>query len=226
MARVPYPARLALLLSVWVVWWWAAGARLSSAVNLSVIAAGTLLVFPLSVLGRALLDRRPNQVAWTTTLVHFALGFLFGVPIVRAVETHRDWSGAALRAPRAAALALVILAAAAFLATVANLAVKGLGAPFFIALSRKLAADWLYRRTRNPMALAGVALLVSLGIWFQSWPFVLWALLLFAPALLVFLKVFEERELEIRFGAPYREYKSRTPMLFRGPGAPARPANP
>jgi protein-S-isoprenylcysteine O-methyltransferase Ste14 len=44
--------------------------------------------------------------------------------------------------------------------------------------------------------------------------FVLWVLILFAPALLVFVKVYEERELEIRFGASYLEYKSRTPMLF------------
>ena len=64
------------------------------------------------------------------------------------------------------------------------------------------------------MVLAGLVLLLSLGIWFQSLPFVLWALLLFAPALLFFVKVYEERELEIRFGASYLEYKSRTPMLF------------
>jgi len=30
----------------------------------------------------------------------------------------------------------------------------------------------------------------------------------------VFLKAFEERELEIRFGASYLEYKARTPMLW------------
>jgi protein-S-isoprenylcysteine O-methyltransferase Ste14 len=64
------------------------------------------------------------------------------------------------------------------------------------------------------MALAFLAFLLSLGIWFQSVLFVLWVLILFAPALLVFLKVYEERELEYRFGAAYLEYKSRTPMLF------------
>jgi protein-S-isoprenylcysteine O-methyltransferase Ste14 len=64
------------------------------------------------------------------------------------------------------------------------------------------------------MVLAGLAFLLSLGIWFQSALFVLWALTLFAPALLVFVKVYEERELEIRFGASYLGYRSRTPMLF------------
>jgi len=64
------------------------------------------------------------------------------------------------------------------------------------------------------MVLALLAFLLSLGIWFQSTLFVLWVLILFAPVMLVFVKVYEERELEIRFGASYREYKSRTPMLF------------
>ncbi|MEJ2147607.1 MAG: methyltransferase [Acidobacteriota bacterium] len=72
----------------------------------------------------------------------------------------------------------------------------------------------LYAWTRNPMALASLALLVSLGVWFQSALFVLWALALCAPALLFFLKMYEERELELRFGTSYLEYKSRTPMLF------------
>jgi protein-S-isoprenylcysteine O-methyltransferase Ste14 len=37
--------------------------------------------------------------------------------------------------------------------------------------------------------------------------------------LLFFVKMYEERELELRFGAPYLEYKSRTPMLLpRKPG--------
>jgi len=41
-----------------------------------------------------------------------------------------------------------------YLLTVINLALKGFGAPFFIVLSRKLAADWLYAWTRDPMVLA------------------------------------------------------------------------
>jgi protein-S-isoprenylcysteine O-methyltransferase Ste14 len=111
-------------------------------------------------------------------------------------------------------LLLVIITGVAVLSTVVNLALKGLGAPFAIALSRKLAVDWLYAWTRNPMVFAGLAFLLSLGIWFQSALFVLWVLILFAPALLFFVKVYEERELEFRFGTSYLEYKSRTPMLF------------
>jgi protein-S-isoprenylcysteine O-methyltransferase Ste14 len=175
-----------------------------------------LLVFPLVWLGRKVLDgyQTIGRAVWTTTFVHFALGFLFGVPIVRAVATHQDWSGWVLPVPSEVGLALVVISGAAFLLTVANLALKGFGAPFFIALSRQLASDWLYAWMRNPMVLAGLAFLLSLGIWFRSALFVLWVLILFAPALLVFVKVYEERELEIRFGGSYLEYRSRTPMLF------------
>ena len=213
---IEFLVRAALLAFILFVFWWGSDAPLSHVMHLSIIVGGVLLTFPLVWLGRKLLDRHQtiSGAAWTTTFVHFALGFRFGVPIVRALSTHRDWSGWVLPVPSAIGLALVIITGVAFLLTVVNLALRGFGAPFFIALSRKLAADWLYAWTRNPMVLAALAFLLSLGIWFRSVLFVLWVLILFAPALLFFLKVYEERELEIRFGASYLEYKSRTPMLF------------
>jgi protein-S-isoprenylcysteine O-methyltransferase Ste14 len=208
--------RIALLVFILLIWQWVLNQPLSNIMNLSIIVGGVLLVFPLVWLGRMILDRQPttSRAAWITTFVHYALGILFGVPIIRAVTTHQDWSGWTLPIPVEIGLLLLIITGAAFLLTVVNLALKGLGAPFAIALSRKLASDWLYAWTRNPMVLAALAFLLSLGIWFQSALFVLWVLILFAPALLFFVKVYEERELEIRFGASYLEYKSRTPMLF------------
>jgi protein-S-isoprenylcysteine O-methyltransferase Ste14 len=208
--------RIALMAFSWFLWWWAFNTPLSNVMNLSIIVGGLLLVFPLVWLGRKILDRHltTSGVAWITTFVQFAVGNLFFVAIIRAVTTHQDWSDWVLPVPAEIGLLLAIITGAALLLTVVNLALKGFGAPFYIALSRKLAADWLYAWTRNPMALAFLAFLLSLGIWFQSGLFVLWVLILFAPALLVFLKVYEERELEYRFGASYLEYKSRTPMLF------------
>jgi protein-S-isoprenylcysteine O-methyltransferase Ste14 len=213
---IEFLIRVALLAFIWFIWWWALNAPLSNVMNLSIIVGGPLLVFPLIWLGRKILDRQPtiSNAIWITTFVHIALGFLFGIPIIRGVTTQQDWSVWALPIPSGIGLALVIITGAACMLAVLNLALKGLGAPFYIALSRKLAVDWTYAWTRNPMVLAALAFLVSLGIWFQSALFVLWVLILFAPALLFFVKVYEERELEIRFGASYLEYKSRTPMLF------------
>ena len=199
-----------------LLWQWALRQPLSPAANLALIVGAVLLVFPVVWLGRKILDRQPtaSRAVWSNVVVHYALMILFGVAIIRAVATHKEWSGWALPIPVEIGLLLVLATGLALPLTVVNLALRGLGAPFAIALSRKLAVDWLYAWTRNPMVLATLAFLLALGIWFQSTLFVLWVLLLVTPALLVFVKEYEERELEIRFGAPYLEYKAKTPMLL------------
>ncbi|MFP5228287.1 MAG: methyltransferase family protein [Acidobacteriota bacterium] len=213
---VPLPVTIAVLAIVWLVWWWALRVHLSNAVNLAIIVGAVVLLFPVVWIGRRILDRRPTlrHALWTTTFVQAGFGLTVGVSLIRALVTHREWSDASLTLPPALALALVVVTGTAALVTVLNLALKGLGAPFFIALSQRLAADWLYRRTRNPMVLAALAFFLSLGIWFQSALFVLWVLIFVMPALLFFVKFFEEKELEIRFGPTYLDYKARTPMLL------------
>jgi protein-S-isoprenylcysteine O-methyltransferase Ste14 len=208
--------RIALFVLIVHGWLWALDQPLSGSVNLTIIVGGVLLVLPIVWLGRTVLDKKPttSRAAWITTVVHYTVVILFGVAIIRAVKTHGDWSGWVLPVPTEIGLLLVIVTGGAALMSVVNLALEGLGAPFAVALSQKLAVDWLYAWTRNPMVLATLALGLSLGVWFQSALFVLWVLILVAPALLVIVKVYEERELEIRFGAPYLEYKSRTPLLF------------
>ena|SRR5208337_858137 len=208
--------RIALLVLIWFLWVRMLNQPLSKIQNLSIIVGGVILVFPVVWLGRKMLDKQPtmSRAVWVTTFVHYALGIFLGVPIIRAVTTHRDWSGWVLPVPVGISLFLVAITGLATLLTMVNLALKGLGAPFAIALSKKLATDWLYAWTRNPMLLVVLAFLLSLGVWFQSALFVLWVLTLVTPALLGFVKIYEERELEIRFGASYLEYKSRTPMLF------------
>jgi protein-S-isoprenylcysteine O-methyltransferase Ste14 len=208
--------RIILLAIILTIWWLVLNTPFSNVMNLSIIVGGVLLTFPLVWLGRKILDRHQtiSHAILITTIVHFGLGFTFGVPIVLALSTHHNWSGWVLPVPSVIGLILVIITGIATFLTVVNLALKGFGAPFFIKLSQKLAADWMYAWTRNPMVLAALSFFLSLGIWFQSTLFVLWVLILFAPALLFFVKVFEERELEFRFGASYLEYKSKTPMLF------------
>lgn len=214
--------KIGLWLSVLLIWFGAYRQPVSNMMNTFMVVGCVLLVFPVVWLGRAVLDKQPtiDRATWTTIFVHYALGTLFGVAIVRAIISHQDWSGWTIPVPPELGLLLVVISGVVGLLTVANLAIKGLGAPFAIALSEKLAVDWFYAWTRNPMVLATLALLLSLGIWFQSTLFVLWVLILFAPALLTFVRIYEERELEIRFGASYVEYKSKTPLLF-----PRKPRN-
>lgn len=64
------------------------------------------------------------------------------------------------------------------------------------------------------MVLATLACLFAIGLWVQSALFLLWHLALVSPALLFFVRVYEERELEIRFGEPYRRHQASTPFLW------------
>jgi protein-S-isoprenylcysteine O-methyltransferase Ste14 len=180
------------------------------------IVGTLLLVFPTVWVGRRLLDINPTaeRAAWVTAGVHAILVALFGIGIIKAIQTGGMWRGVVVPVPRPVAIILVYLTGAAAVMTVVNLALKGLGAPFAVALSRRLATDWLYARTRNPMVLATLAWLVAVGLWLQSALFVVWVLVLAAPAWIVFLKAYEERELEIRFGHAYRAYKETTPFLW------------
>lgn len=207
--------RLAQFFLVCVALWWAANVPLAYDVNLFVVVGGVAVTYPMVWLARKLVDMKPtaSRAVRVTTFLHVGLLCTFGIPLVRAVITHRDWPDWVLPVPPEIGLALVILTGTVSFLVVLNLALKGLGAPG-IVLSRKLAVEWMYAWTRNPMVLAALTLFLSVGIWFQSALFMLWVLVLFAPALLFFLKMFEERELEIRFGEAYLEYKSSTPMLL------------
>lgn len=214
--------RIALFVLIILLWLWVVDQRFSSVMDMSIIVGGVLSMFPIVWIGRKMLDKEPtaSRATRVNTVVHYTVVILAGVAVVRAIKTHQEWSDWVLPVPAEVGFLLVVVTGVATLLTVINLAVKGLGAPFAVALSRKLAVDWLYAWTRNPMVLATLALGISLGIWFRSVLFVLWVLILFAPALLFLVKVYEERELEIRFGTSYLEYKSRTPMLF--PRQPVR----
>lgn len=198
------------------LWRWILQQSFSPLVNLICIVGTLLVIFPTVWIGRRLLDIKPTieQVAWVTTAVHAILMVLFGIAIIRAIQTADTWQGLVIPIPRSLGISLVYITGAFTLLTVANLALRGLGAPFAIALSRRLATDWLYSWTRNPMVLATLTWLVAVGLWLQSMLFVVWVLVLVAPALIVFLKVYEERELEIRFGEAYRTYKAKTSFLW------------
>ncbi len=198
------------------LWRWLLGRTFGPFLNLLCIVGTVLLIFPTVRIGRSLLDREPtvDRVAWVTTIMHAILMVLFGTAIVKAIQTGGTWPGPIIPVPRGIGLILVYGTGAVTLLTVANLALRGLGAPFDIVLSRRLTTDWMYSWTRNPMVLATLACLLSIGLWLQSVLFVAWVLVLVAPAWVVYLKLYEERELEIRFGQSYRQYKARTSFLW------------
>ena len=118
---------------------------------------------------------------------------------------------------------LVWITGAATGFTVLNLAIRGLGAPFAAKLSSRLATDWMYAWTRNPMLLCTLALLVSVGLRYRSAWFVVWVIAIVSPGWIFFVRRYEERELEIRFGQPYLDYKARTAFIWpHNPKSPGK----
>jgi protein-S-isoprenylcysteine O-methyltransferase Ste14 len=89
----------------------------------------------------------------------------------------------------------------------------GSGANAF-RLTKKIVAQDIYKRTRNPMSLGYYLLLIALGFVLDSTFLTLVVALGMIPAHLFFLKYFEERELELRFGKSYMEYKREVPFLI------------
>jgi protein-S-isoprenylcysteine O-methyltransferase Ste14 len=108
-------------------------------------------------------------------------------------------------------LTLMFISSIVLLLVVVNLALKGLGAPLAFSLTRKVATEWFYAWTRNPIAITAFIFLIGIGIFLQSGIFLVWVMLIVMPCFILFVKVYEERELEIRFGQSYLDYKARTP---------------
>jgi protein-S-isoprenylcysteine O-methyltransferase Ste14 len=182
----------------------------------TIVIVPILLVFPASWIGRKLVDVKPTveRLAWITSTVHAVLMIFFGSSIVESIRFFQIWQGPRLPIPVEVSTILLYITGFFLLLTVVNLALSGLGAPFAIALSKRIANRWLYNWTRNPMVFCTIAVLISAGLYFQSLFFVLWAVLLVTPAWIYFLKVYEEHELEIRFGVSYLDYKSKTSFLW------------
>lgn len=200
----------------WALWIWLAMQDMSTVVMVGISVGGALLVIPLVLVGRWLLDRQPDigRAEWVTLVVHYLLAMLLGSAVITATRFGMEASAWLIPLPPWLGILVMLLSSLVLIIAVINLIFKGLGMPFAIALTRQVVTDWLYAWTRNPMVLSALAFLIGLGLWLGSALFLVWVLAVVSPAILVFLRVFEERELEIRFGEAYLKYKASTPMLF------------
>jgi protein-S-isoprenylcysteine O-methyltransferase Ste14 len=175
-----------------------------------------LLVFPAVWTAWKIVARNssPDRLAWTTSILHIVLMIFFGASIIASIRVFLVWSDRLLPLPAGVGIILLVITGIFLALTVLNLAISGLGAPFAIALSKRLANRWMYAYTRNPMVLCTLAVLISAGIYFQSLFYIIWVVLLVTPAFIYFLHAYEERELEARFGTSYLVYKDKTSFLW------------
>jgi len=199
-----------------LLWRWAAHQTGSVWPPAALALAVPALTLPVVWVGRSSLAR--DQTAWhavnVTRIVHFLVGSFLGVALISAVLAAERLPWARIPFPGKLADLLTTISAIAVLFTVLNLAVRGLGAPWAIVLSHRLATDWLYARTRNPMVFCLIVFLVCFGLRLHSALFLAWVALVFTPAMMLFLHFYEERELQIRFGESYVRYRSVTPMFW------------
>ncbi|RLI70879.1 hypothetical protein DRO97_10400 [Archaeoglobales archaeon] len=90
----------------------------------------------------------------------------------------------------------------------------GRGTPLPIAPTQKLVINGPYKYCRNPMIFGALLYYTGLAIIFNSFSMLFILIpLLFIP-ILIYVKLIEEKELEIRFGEEYTEYRKRTSFLI------------
>jgi len=87
------------------------------------------------------------------------------------------------------------------------MAVRGRGTPLPADCARELVVAGPYRYIRNPMAVAGLTQGVAVGVFLGS-PAVIAFALLGGPVWHLFVRPWEEADLERRFGEPYRRYRA------------------
>lgn len=90
----------------------------------------------------------------------------------------------------------------------------GRGTPLPLIPTRVLLTTGPYSSCRNPMAFGAILWLSGLAIVVNSPSALIGGVGLFAAILLLYIHLIEERELAIRFGKKYEQYRRRTPLLI------------
>ena len=124
------------------------------------------------------------------------------------------WS-AILDPPANAILGILLILPGLFFAIGSNyhLFTTGRGTPVPLMATQKLVLRPPYTYCRNPMALGTFLAYSGVAAIYRSGGALL-LVLLFIALLLVYIKTIEEREMALRFGQEYLDYKKQTPFLM------------
>lgn len=155
-------------------------------------------------------------------IAHFLFFTCLGLPILIALF-HPGLSrldglvgleplgGLALRIALGAALMIPGL----YLMGASNVALRALGSGAnAFRLTERVVLGNVFEYTRNPMSLGYYMLSLAIALFWGSTLLTLYVALGLIPAHVFFLTFFEARELEVRFGDPYRRYRARVPFLL------------
>jgi protein-S-isoprenylcysteine O-methyltransferase Ste14 len=100
-----------------------------------------------------------------------------------------------------------------FTASLCHFAVNGRGTLAPWDPPRQLVIAGPYRFVRNPMISGVLFILVAEALLLLSWPHFEW-MLTFLLINMIYIPLFEEPQLEARFGGAYREYKRQVPRVI------------
>ena len=143
-----------------------------------------IILFPLNVMGVI-----PGLILWfTVTLESYQFKFIqlaLGGPLI--------------------ILGLYIICITVFLFTDYG---KGTPAPY--SPPKILVVIGIYEFVRNPMMLGVWSVLIGEALLFMNAGILIW-FLIFVAASILFVSIWEEQDLEKRFGEPYRQYKKQVP---------------
>lgn len=140
--------------------------------------------------------------------------FVFWLPLEVFVR-HAAWPDQ-LELHHGAALTIAALGVGAYLHCVWLFMRRGRGTPFPLDPPRHLVRRGLYAWVRNPIYL-GILLIVAAEALFLRSVDVLLYWVCLACFLQVFVRIHEERDLAMRFGAMYEDYRREVPRWFPRP---------
>lgn len=142
--------------------------------------------------------------------------FLVVLPALIVSVEHR-WGLAVAVLPGIRIAGGVVLAGASGLGiwSALTMATRGSGTPLPSAMPRRLVVTGPYRYVRNPMAVAGIAQGVAVGMLLGSWLVVLYAL---SGSLVwnMLIRPHEEADLRSRFGSEYDDYHAQVRCWMPG----------
>ena len=184
-----------------------------------------ILAFLIGVLVMGVwLKRNPSKenAEKSSRIVHFLFFAGLGTPFVVALFypglTHLDQLVGLNPLPaRTVFLVIGILLAlpGLYLMGMSNVSLRALGSGAnAFRLTQRIVDKDVYQYTRNPMSLGYYLIGLALGFISGSTLLTLYVVLGIIPVHLFALKFFEEFELDLRLGEPYRQYKQKVPFLF------------